>query len=112
MRCLHILIVFWARTLEDEICQLLRKSSNSQGKAHSASVSSGHGSATSATSAASASLRPIGVTCISMHNYLSHRIFIFRDQLFASASIPFVTMVLFVIVFIMPIMVFCVVLWC
>ena len=38
MHRLRILIVFWARTLEDEICQLLRKSSNSQGKAHSASV--------------------------------------------------------------------------
>ena len=35
---LRILISFCASTLADEICQLLRKSSNIQGKAHSASV--------------------------------------------------------------------------
>ena len=43
--------------------KLLRKKSNSQGKAHSASVFFGvtYGSATSATSA---SLRPFGISCI------------------------------------------------
>ena len=43
--------------------QLLRKSSNSQGKAHSASVFLRHGSASFASSA---SLRPFGVTCITL----------------------------------------------
>ena len=49
--------------------QLLRKSSNSQGKAHSASVFfRRHGSATSATSA---SLRPFGVPCITLAGWKS-----------------------------------------
>ena len=52
--------------------QLLRKSSNSQGKAHSASVFfRRHGSATSATSATSASLRPFGVPCITLAGWKS-----------------------------------------
>ena len=44
--------------------KLLRKKSNSRGKAHSASVFFRHHS--SATSAASASLRPFGVSCITL----------------------------------------------
>ncbi len=79
MRCLRILIIFWARTLVDEICQLLRKSSNDQGKAHSATVLWRHGSA------ASASLRPTGVTCITQASLAArasralHLVYIFNE---------------------------------
>ena len=49
--------------------KLLRKSSNNQGKAHSASVFFRHHG--SATSAASASLRPFGVSCITLAGWKS-----------------------------------------
>ena len=62
MRCLRILIVFWASTLVDEICQIAPKDKAiAKAKLIPLVYLLRHGSA---TSAAFASLRPFGISCI------------------------------------------------
>ena len=69
MHRLRILIVFWASTLVDEICQIASKDKAiAKAKLIPLVFFRRHGSATSASSA---SLRPFGVPCITLAGWKS-----------------------------------------